>query len=93
MERRDWSLKALNDLKVIEALDDFERANSLIVWVEKYIPNNQSIFNFDLDEDDKSTLMELFYRNIEFMKEHREKTKQQLDEMRNLKKFVSHSYN
>ena len=92
MERRNRSLKALEELKILESKDDFDKANSLVLWVEKYLPNEQSIYQFDLEEDDANMLMELFYRNIEFMKEHREKTREQLQEMRNLKKFIPHSY-
>lgn len=92
MERRNWSLTALKNLRIIDSLDDFDRANALIIWVEKYIPDENSFLNFDLELEDANTLMELFYRNIEFMKEHRERTKEQLQEMRNLKKFIPHSY-
>ena len=92
MERRNWSLKALEELKLIDSKDDFNRASALIIWVEKYIPNDQAIFQFDLEEDDANFLMELFFKNIEFMKEHREKTKEQLTEMRNVKKFIPNAY-
>lgn len=92
MERRNWSLKALEELKLIDSKDDFERASALITWVERYIPNDQAIFQFDLEEDDASFLLELFFKNIEFMKKHREKTKEQLTEMRNVRKFIPNAY-
>ena len=89
MERRDRSLKALEELRYINSLDPSDRARSLIKWVEKYLPN-EAIFNFELELDDLEILAELFYSNISFLKEHKENTRQEILKNRDLEKFLKH---
>jgi len=89
MERRNRSLKALEELNYINSLDPADRAKALIRWVEKYLPND-GIFDFDLELEDLKRLSELFYTNIHFLKEHKENTRQEIIETRRLKKFLEH---
>lgn len=89
MERRNRSLKALEELNYINSLDPADRAKALIRWVEKYLPND-GIFDFDLELKDLKRLSELFYTNIHFLKEHKENTRQEIIESRRLKKFLEH---
>jgi len=89
MERRDRSLKALEELKYINSLDPADRAKTLITWVEAYLPND-GVFNFDLELSDLKTLSELFYSNISFLKEHKEHTRDELLRTQKLKKFLRH---
>ncbi len=87
MERRDRSLKALEQLIYINSLDPSDRARELIKWVEKHLPND-GIFNFELELQDLEQLAELFYANISFLKEHKENTRQDLLKTQDLKKFL-----
>ena len=49
MERRDWSLEALNQLQYIDSLDDSDlKAKSISSWVSKYLMENSSIEDFQL---------------------------------------------
>ena len=89
MERRNRSLKALEKLNYINSLDPADRAKALIVWVDKYLPND-GIFGFDLELDDLQKLSELFYANIDFLKEHKENTRQEILENQRMKKFLEH---
>ena len=87
MERRDRSLKALEELKYINSLDPSDRAKALIRWVESYLPN-EGIFNFELELTDLEVLAELFYANISFLKEHKENTRQELKKTKDVEKFL-----
>lgn len=85
MERRDWSIKALNELVFVDSLDDDQRADGLVRWNEKYL--KEGIEVFDLELKDLETLHELFYKNISFLKEKKEKTRVLLAQTRKVKKF------
>jgi len=87
MERRNWSLKALSELRYIDSLDSDLRASSLQSWVEFYLQKN-TIEEFDLDIQDLNSLSELFYRNIIFLKEHRENMKQTIDNQKKIREFL-----
>jgi len=87
MERRDWSLKALSELKYIDSLDSELRAESLKKWVELYLTNN-TIEEFDLSIHDLNSLSELFYKNISFLKNHREDMKSQINNHRKIREFL-----
>lgn len=89
MERRNRSLKALKELNYINSLDPADRAKALIRWVEQYLPSN-GILDFDLELQDLKRLSELFYTNISFLKEHKEKTRQEILETKRLRKFLEH---
>jgi hypothetical protein len=89
MERRDWSLKALNELTYIDSLDASEKAEALVRWHEKYL-STDTIENFDLDLIDLKRLQELFFKNINFLKIHREETRQELIKMQKMKRFLKH---
>jgi hypothetical protein len=84
MERRDWSLKAYKELIYIDSLEDEEKASLLLVWGEKYISDEQ----FELSLDELKIFSELFYKNINFLKTHKDNLKQQLDSHFNIKKFL-----
>ena len=86
MERRNWSLKALQELKYIDTLDDNERAESLKKWVESNIDNTTE--EFDLELKDKKVLSELYYKNIAFMKTHRTNMKQAIDNHKKIREFL-----
>ena len=90
MERRDWSLKGLSELNYLDSLDSNQRAQGLIRWVDKYLTKH-TITEFDLELGDLKKLSELFYRNIVFLKDHKEHTRQELLRMRKLRSFVSNS--
>ncbi len=90
MERRDWSIKALTELLYIDSLDDFDRAQALVRWVNQYLTQH-SISEFDLELDDLKRLSELFYRNISFLKKYKEDTRDELIKMKKMKNFLEHS--
>ncbi|PRM95801.1 hypothetical protein CJ673_02655 [Aliarcobacter cryaerophilus] len=85
MERRDWSIKLLKELIYIDSLDSYEKANNLVSWYTEYF-SKSSINELDLELNDLKVLEELFYRNINFLKEQQ---KQSGEELKNLKKMKS----
>ena len=87
MERRDRSLKALNRLVYIDSLDDEVKARSLALWVEEYLDNN-FLDNLELTFSEMKTLLELFYKNISFLKKFNNKLKQNITDSNNIKKFL-----
>ncbi|MEA1913970.1 MAG: hypothetical protein U9N30_01505 [Campylobacterota bacterium] len=89
MERRDWSLKSLQELIYIDSLDDEQRASGLQRWVETYL-EGRSITDIDLPTEQLKQLSELFYKNVDFLKRHRENQRRELMKMSDLKKFLNH---
>lgn len=87
MERRDWSLKALSELIYIDSLESFEKADALVNWHKNYLTDD-SIENFDLELNDLKKLEELFFKNINFLKKHKEETRQELIKIQKMKKFL-----
>ena len=87
MERRNWSIKALKSLQYINSLDAELRASSLQKWVEDYLVDNH-IEDFNLELRDLENLSELFYKNISFLKQHREEMKTQIDEHKKIREFL-----
>ena len=85
MERRDWSIKLLKELIYIDSLDSYEKANNLVSWYTEYF-SKSSINDLDLELSDLKILEELFYRNINLLKE---KQKQAGEELKNIKKMKS----
>lgn len=87
MERRDRSLKALSELRYIDSLDSYEKADGLVRWFKEYL-TNEKIEDFDLDLEDLKKLQELFYKNIKFLKKHKDETKEELANIRKVQKFL-----
>lgn len=88
MERRDWSLKALDELNYIDSLDSEERAQALVRWNNKYL-TEAKITDFDLEQNDLLKLSELFYKNIDFLKKHKEDVRKSMVENRKMKRFLN----
>lgn len=88
MERRNWSLKALNELIYAHSLDSFEKADALTKWNEEYLQNNNSIESFDLEIKDLKHLEELFFKTINFFKKHKEYTRRELLKIQKMQKFL-----
>lgn len=89
MERRDWSLKALSELNYIDSLDASLKADSLVRWYNDYL-SEQKIQDFDLDIEDLKKLEELFFKNINFLKQHKEDTRQELINVKKMQTFLKH---
>ena len=87
MERRDRSLKALKELIYMDSLDSFEKADAIVRWFDDYLKDD-SIDNFDLELDDLKKLEELFFKSINFLKNHKEETRQELIKMQKMKRFL-----
>ena len=87
MERRDRSLKALKELIYMDSLDSFEKADAIVRWFDDYLKDD-SIDNFDLELDDLKRLEELFFKSINFLKNHKEDTRQELIKMQKMKRFL-----
>ena len=87
MERRDRSIKALAELIFIDSLDAYERAEALVRWNKKFL-SDTTINEFDLERSDLERLLELFYKNINFLKEYREKTRQDMVDNRKMQRFL-----
>ena len=88
MERRNRSLKALRELVYIDSLDSYDRATALIQWHEDYLKDS-SIEDFDLELDDLKQMEELFFKSIDFLKEHKEVSRKELINMQKMKKFLN----
>lgn len=88
MERRNRSLKALSELVYIDSLDSYDRATALIQWHEDYLKDS-TIEDFDLELDDLKQMEELFFKSIDFLKEHKEVSRKELINMQKMKKFLN----
>ena len=87
MERRDWSLKALSELTYMDSLDSFEKADSLVRWYATYL-NENGVEYFDLEMSDLKRLEELLFKSINFLKTHKEETRQELLKIQKVKRFL-----
>ena len=87
MERNNWSIKALSELTYIDSLDSFEKADALVTWYQDYLTNNK-IEDFDLEFEDLKKLEELFFKNINFLKSHREYTNSEMQNLKKMKRFL-----
>jgi hypothetical protein len=87
MERRNRSIEALSSLKYIDLLNDELRAKLLQDWVEKYLVDS-NIEDFDLEKHDLNVLSELFYKNINFLKQHRVNIRQEIEEYKKIREFL-----
>jgi len=90
MERRNRSLEAFNQLKYIDTLDEEQRASGLQHWVEKYLSNENKL-EFDLEFKDLKTLLELFYKNLDFIKQFNANLQKQMAETQKMKAFLQNS--
>ena len=88
MERRNWSLELYDKLKYIDSLDDYDKAHSLQLWNDQYM-SDDFLDNLDLNKDDLKNLSELFYKNIKFLKEHKDKVYTELNKNLKIKKFLN----
>lgn len=87
MERRDRSLKALKELIYIDSLDSFAKADALVRWYCEYLKND-SIENFILEIGELKELEELFFKNINFLNQCKEETRQELLKIQKVKRFL-----
>jgi hypothetical protein len=88
MERRNWSLKAYNKLQHIDSLDnDYDKAYSLQLWTIEYMKDD-FLSNLDLEVEQLKLFSELFYKNINFLKKHKEVIAKELNQNKNIKKFL-----
>lgn len=89
MERRNRSLEALSQLVYADSLDGDLKAEALIRWYNDHLEHN-TIEDFDLELKDLKHLEELFFKSIDFLKKHKEETRQELIKIQKLKKFLKH---
>ncbi|MFA7086267.1 MAG: hypothetical protein WC145_06335 [Aliarcobacter sp.] len=89
MERRDWSIKLLKELIYIDSLDSYEKANNLVSWYSEYF-SKSSINDLDLELNDLKILEELFYRNINFLKEQQKEAAEELKNIKKMKSFLKY---
>ncbi|PRM89857.1 hypothetical protein CJ671_05735 [Aliarcobacter cryaerophilus] len=89
MERRDWSIKLLKELIYIDSLESYEKANNLVSWYSEYF-SKSSINELDLEVNDLKILEELFYRNINFLKEQQKQAGEELKNIKKMKSFLKH---
>ncbi len=88
MERRDRSIKALEELIRIDSLDSYEKADALVSWYEEYIGQN-SVEDFDLKLEELKQMEELFFKSINFLKNQKVQAKDDLNETRKMRKFLN----
>lgn len=87
MERRNRSLKALNELIYIDSLDSFEKGDALVKWGQEYLEDDIKE-SFDLEINDLRKLDELFFKNIHFLKKQREIARKEIIKVEKVKKFL-----
>ncbi|HJE02281.1 hypothetical protein AAX26_00280 [Aliarcobacter thereius] len=87
MERRDRSLKVLKELRYIDSLDSYEKADSLVSWYEEYFTNNK-VEDLDLEESELLAFEELFFTNLNFLKEQKEIARIDLQNLKKVKNFL-----
>ena len=87
MERRNRSLNALKELIYIDSLDSFTKADALVLWHDEYL-KDEKIENFELELAELKQLEELFFKNINFLKTHKEETRQELSKIQKMKRFL-----
>jgi hypothetical protein len=87
MERRNRSLKALNELIYIDSLDDEERAIGLSSWTKEYLID-KDIADFDLEKSDLVKLSELVYRNLQFLKKYKSDIADAMNDTQKIKQFI-----
>jgi len=87
MERRNWSIEAFNRLKYIDSLEQYDRAYSLQLWVSTYLEDD-FLDKLDLNHDDLKMFVELFYKNINFLKSHKDEVYKELNKNKNIQKFL-----
>ncbi len=87
MERRNRSLESLHRLRYIDSLDCEPRADALALWVEECM-SDVSIDNLDLESNELNELSELFFKNINFLKQHRINLKEQIESGRKIQQFI-----
>ena len=89
MERRNRSLKALKELIYVDSLDSYSKADALVTWYNEYLQDGK-IENFELELFELKQLEELFFKNINFLKTHKEETRQELLNIQKMKRFLKH---
>ena len=90
MERRNRSLEALQELRYIDTIEEDEiRGKSLINWVKKYLESDEFLTDLDLTLVELENFSELFYKNINFLKEQKDYLKTQLNTTNQIKKFFN----
>lgn len=87
MERRNRSIKALNELIYIDSLDDEERAIGLSSWTKEYLID-KDISDFDLEKSDLERLSELVYKNLQFLKKHKYDIAEAMNDTQKIKQFI-----
>ena len=87
MERRNRSIEALKKLQYIDSLEPDLRARDLSSWVEEYLSDSPNK-TFGLEMPDLEKLYELFFKNINFLKQHRINIKKELDSQKKIKEFL-----
>ena len=90
-EKRERSQKALKELRYIDSLDDKERADSLLLFMDEF-SYDISIHNLDLELKQLKQLSELFYKNIMFLKRYRGEMKEEIDSHNKIKNFLRNQY-
>ena len=89
MERRNRSLKALKELIYIDSLESFTKADALVVWYDDYLKDD-TIENFQLELSELKEIEEIFFKNINFLKNQKEETKDELAKIQKMKRFLKH---
>ena len=89
MERRNWSLEALEKLQYIDSLDDELRGKSLEGWSKTYLQSKDFLSNLDFTQSELEKFAELFYKNINFLKQEKTRIREELKKNKNIKKFFS----
>lgn len=83
------SYRGSQELIYIDSLDSYEKANNLVSWYTEYF-SKSSINDLDLEVNDLKVLEELFYRNINFLKEQQKQAGEELKNIKKMKSFLKY---
>ena len=89
MERRNRTIEALERLIYIDSLDGNDKADNLVKWYDTYLKDCE-IEDFDLELVELKQLKELFFKNIKFLRKHKEDTRLELVKIKKMKRFLKH---
>lgn len=87
MERRNRSLKALEELNYIDSLEDEQRAQALKDWALTYF-NTTDVTDFDFEPKELQRFAELFYKNTKFLENYKEEVLKELNHINKVRKFL-----
>ena len=74
---------------LLPSINIIDKANNFVSWYTEYF-SKSSINDLDLELSDLKILEELFYRNINFLKEQQKQAGEELKNIKKMKSFLKY---